>query len=740
MQMKFISIILFYFFLIHGVVKSEELPVNWYQKTIGPTQITGSGSFSNNVFTVSGSGSDIWENSEEYHYVYTNVADSIEIIAKIDKIENTNNWAKAGIMIKQNPFSLSALAVLSYSPNKSLVFAIRKKEGETITGEQGDQSDQQWMKLVYKRNVIAAYSSVDGLNWNLVGTPTGFKFSGPFCVGLVSCSHVKGVFCKAEFSNVTIKKPEISLEAYERGKYFSKKVYIPKELPVFSTSKSSLPEPILDNNPEWIKLYWATWDFAFNHLRKPLPGSTFVSNWLDEAFNEVVTAQWDLIFCSVYGRYAYTVFPAINSLDNFYINQHPNGMICRILTEATGDDHFWGLGIENCRAVNPPLYAWAEINNYKITSDKKRLVNALPAIEKNFEWVEKNRKGIDTPHKLYWSNGQASGMDNTPRDNGRPEPGDGWDSHSAKDHMGWVDLSSQLVIEAKNISSICNILGNTSKAHFYSNKAEEIGALINKWMWNEHDGLYYDVNVLGKQTNWKTIACFWPMMAGITDSHKEAKLIANLKDTTSFCRAISIPALAADQKFYDPSGHYWEGGVWAPTNYAVVKGLEQTGHHKIAQSIAEKYLTGMSEVYRQTNTVWELYSPDKINGKYKQGTYSNGLDCGKEYVGWSGLGPIAMLIEDIIGLDTDAPNNTVTWQLTRMDHHGIKNLHFGSVTTSILAESRTDKDRVKITVESNNDFHLKVNFQGKDFLFNVKSGSNSFSCNTTLFTKKLIAD
>ena len=730
--MKFITITFIAILITVGVAKSQQLPANWYQKTIGQTQQSGSCTFSKDIFTISGSGSDIWNNTEEHHYAYTNAADSIEIIAKIENIENTHDWAKAGIMIKQNLSTSSALASLSFSPNKSLLFASRKNAGEMITGEKASQTDQHWLKLVYKRSVLGAFSSVDGINWNQVGTPINIKFSGAFCVGLFSCSHVTGVLCNASFSHVTIKEPKQSIELSQRGKYFSKKVYIPEELPTFSTSKSLLPEPILENNPEWIKLYWATWDFAFQHLRKPLKGSTFVSNWLDEAFDEVVTAQWDLIFCSVYGRYAYSVFPAIKSLDNFYINQHADGMICRILTEATGDDHFWGLGIDNCRAINPPLYAWAEINNYKISSDKIRLEKTLPAIEKYFEWVEKNRKGTDTPHKLYGSNGQASGMDNTPRDNGRPEPGDGWDSHSAKDQMGWVDLSCQLVIESKNIASICDVLGYTLKAKTYRNKADEIGKRINQWMWNEHDGLYYDVDTLGKQTNWKTVACFWPMMAGITDAKKEAKLIANLKDTSSFCRAISIPALAADQKFYDPSGHYWEGGVWAPTNYAVIKGLEQTGHHDVARQIAEKYIAGMSEVYKQTNTVWELYSPDKIKGQYKQGSYSNGLDCGKEYVGWSGLGPIAMLIEDVIGLETDAPNNTVTWELTRMDTHGIKNLRFGNVKTSILAHSRKSKSNVKINVESNSDFNLKVNFQGKSFLYHVKTGSNSFNCKSSI--------
>ena len=129
MHMKFITITLFVFLINYGVVKSQQLPANWHQKTIGQTQQSGSGTFSKDIFTISGSGSDIWDNSEEYHYIYTNVADSIEIIAKIESIENTHEWAKAGIIIKQNPSTSSVLAALSFSPNKSLVFASKKNTG-----------------------------------------------------------------------------------------------------------------------------------------------------------------------------------------------------------------------------------------------------------------------------------------------------------------------------------------------------------------------------------------------------------------------------------------------------------------------------------------------------------------------------------------------------------------------------------------------------------------------------------
>jgi len=178
---------------------------------------------------------------------------------------------------------------------------------------------------------------------------------------------------------------------------------------------------------------------CFSNLESPPKGSPLVSNWIDEGFWPQIF-QWDTNFMTMFGRYANNIFPFINSQDNFYAAQHQNGMICRVINESDGSDHEWGLGHNFARTINPPLFAWAEVETYKFTGDKARLSLVLPVLEKYAEWIDKNRTDSKTPHHLYWSNGQASGMDNTARDTGRPTDGD---VHSAHDPMGWVDMSSQ---------------------------------------------------------------------------------------------------------------------------------------------------------------------------------------------------------------------------------------------------------------------------------------------------------
>jgi len=125
------------------------------------------------------------------------------------------------------------------------------------------------------------------------------------------------------------------------------------------------------------------------------------------------------------------------------------------------------------------------VETYKFTGDKARLSLVLPVLEKYAEWIDKNRTDSKTPHHLYWSNGQASGMDNTARDTGRPTDGD---VHSAHDPMGWVDMSSQMVIFYNNLSFIAKELNDTIKAARYNKQAGDIAIRINKFMWNEKQG------------------------------------------------------------------------------------------------------------------------------------------------------------------------------------------------------------------------------------------------------------
>jgi len=481
----------------------------------------------------------------------------------------------------------------------------------------------------------------------------------------------------------------------KRGMYFSKKDYTGSSIPTFKENRAKLPSPILENNPEYVALYWKAWSLAFDHFKRPPQGSPFVSDYIDEAFSPSIF-QWDTIFMLMFARYGHSIFPAIQSLDNFYSRQYENGYICREIQEADGKDYVF-VGREH--TVNPPLFAWVEVESYKVTGDQSRFTSVLPPLIHYAEWLEKNRKKENTKHGLYWNTGLGSGMDNIPLQG-----------------SGWVDMSSQMVLFYRNLAFMCSEVKQNDDAKKYESLANDISQRINQMMWNEVDGFYYNVDDNGVQQKMKSIGGFWPMLAGIADLQQAKRLLTHLKDSKSFWRSIPFPSLAADEKEYRPDGKYWLGGVWAPTNVMVLKGLEQYGResdnatdysfNEFATIAAEKYLDGLSIVYKKTGTLWENYSPDLM---------MRGNPSQKDFVGWTGCGPIQLLIENVLGFRPDGVHNRLVWHISRIDRHGIEQLKFGDISATLICQKRVGVGKsAELHIVANHPFELSVIVDSKE--------------------------
>ena len=504
-----------------------------------------------------------------------------------------------------------------------------------------------------------------------------------------------------------------SLFCNDIGMYFPKKEYTPEQIPIFKESREFLPKPVLSENSEWLEMYWKAWEIAFRGIKQPENGSPLVSNWLDEAFSEQIF-QWDTIFMMMFARYGHNVFPAIQSLDNFYIFQRKSGYIGREYNELTGKlihfDFDGGLysekGYKN--TINPPLFAWAEMENFKLTGDSTRLRIVLPVLEKYAEWLNKpgtpedkdwennGRWSKNSIHKLFWNTPLGSGMDNTPR--------------PAEKGFGWVEMSSQMVIMYNNLAEMSHYLKEFEKEKYFQSRSKEIGESINKWCWNEEMGFYFDVKANGDQFIKKTSGGFWPLLAGICNEKQKAKMVEHLKNPEEFWRPIVFPTLAADEEEYHETGNYWCGGVWAPTNVMIIKGLEKSGFQKFAKIASEKYLHGMYKVFEKTGTLWENYAPEK---------YEQGNPAKPDFVGWTGCGPIQLLIENVIGIKMNCIDRKITWDLYRNDKHGIENLSMGKYKISLIYDGKDE-----ISVNSEVGFHLLIRQDKKKKTLKITTGEH----------------
>ena len=105
------------------------LPSPWLNSDVGAVGAAGSASHSSGVFTVRGSGSDIWGNADGFQFVYQPLSGNGQIVARVTAAQDTDPWAKAGVMIRETLAAGSKHAFMALAPGNGLAFQRRVATG-----------------------------------------------------------------------------------------------------------------------------------------------------------------------------------------------------------------------------------------------------------------------------------------------------------------------------------------------------------------------------------------------------------------------------------------------------------------------------------------------------------------------------------------------------------------------------------------------------------------------------------
>ena len=472
------------------------------------------------------------------------------------------------------------------------------------------------------------------------------------------------------------------------------------ELPTYEDNKHLLPEPIWDGHDDAIKCYNKVWEIAFSNLRKANKDAGFVSHFIDTAFNGFLF-MWDSAFIMMFAKYASRVFDFQKTLDNFYSHQHRDGFICREICETEPGEQ-WSR--DDACSTGPNVLGWAEWEYYVATGDKERLSRMFDPLIAYHRWLHNNRAWQDG---TYWSCGNACGMDNLPR----TLPG--YDEESSHSFMSWIDACAQQYLSAEILVKMSKILGREEETEWLEKEAQMLKTTINDKMWDENTGLYYDKYRDGTLSTVKTVAPFWTMISGIAPEDRAKRMVLeHLENENEFKRPNRVPALSMDHPYYQALFGYWSGGVWAPTNYMILKGLDKYKYHTIARDIAVAYHTYVINVFNKTGTVFEYYSPEL--------PYNN---SGKrDFVGWGGIAPVAVFIEYVLGIQSDAENKRITWRVECLERHGIKRLAVGDATVDLICEERSSQaQKPVISVISDVPVTVEVIYNGESFVIDSRN-------------------
>ena len=176
------------------------LPSPWFDTDVGAPSPAGSASFASGVFTVSGSGADIFGSSDQFNYVYQPTTGNGTMIARVTSQTNTSSNAKAGIIWKASTTAGSPYMLIAVAPS-GLVKVQYNFSGSITTSTYSFPNV--WMKLVRSGNNFSAYLSPDGVTWTAVLSNKSLPIPTSATVGLFECSHKAGILGTATFDNVS---------------------------------------------------------------------------------------------------------------------------------------------------------------------------------------------------------------------------------------------------------------------------------------------------------------------------------------------------------------------------------------------------------------------------------------------------------------------------------------------------------------------------------------------------------
>jgi len=179
----------------------------WSSVDIGSPSLAGTYSAVNGTYTIAAAGDEIWGTSDQFRYAYQTVTGDVEIIARVSSLQVTNEWAQAGVMIRQSTNPGAPNAMMSLSASRGYWFQRRASlAASTYDDYAGAGAAPGWIRLTREGNVFSAYYSTNGTNWTLAGTDT-FNLGSTVLVGLAVASHTTSTRTTATFTNVTVRTP-----------------------------------------------------------------------------------------------------------------------------------------------------------------------------------------------------------------------------------------------------------------------------------------------------------------------------------------------------------------------------------------------------------------------------------------------------------------------------------------------------------------------------------------------------
>jgi hypothetical protein len=194
-------------FFFGGKLRQLVSPSPWRASDIGYVGTPGSFGRTNGVFTINGSGADVWLQADGLYYLFQPLDGDGALTAQVLNLKDTDLWAKAGVMIRETTAAGSKMAVAAVRPDGQAQFIWRNATGVDADASPtlGGLGYPKWVKIVRTGDAFSAfYKANPGDEWQQIIGPQTIHMATNVQIGLIVCAHKVGTLCQAQFDRVTL--------------------------------------------------------------------------------------------------------------------------------------------------------------------------------------------------------------------------------------------------------------------------------------------------------------------------------------------------------------------------------------------------------------------------------------------------------------------------------------------------------------------------------------------------------
>ena len=165
-----------------------------------------------------------------------------------------------------------------------------------------------------------------------------------------------------------------------------------------------------------------------------------------------------------------------------------------------------------------------------------------------------------------------------------------------------VDLNCLLWHLEDTLAEASQLQKDETQSRYFSQKADQRQALIQKYFWNTRSGFFHDFDLITEaHTSSIHAAGLFPLFFNLATKQQADRCAEMVREKLLADGGLLTTSLESGQQWDAPNG-------WAPLQWIAYRALKNYEHHELAASLRTRWITLNKKVFKNTGKLMEKYN------------------------------------------------------------------------------------------------------------------------------------